>query len=137
MAKKTFSAVEIDTIQPPYVFKCQLYDLTGVPSERQKIMVKGGLLKDDADWLTLGVKEVVNTTVLYGSKVNDDGNSRRDCEGSRKGLVFMEDLPEEEQVVAVVRATVLAYLILENTCYMNSTVQYLHLVPELKSALIK
>ncbi|ONK68574.1 uncharacterized protein A4U43_C05F13490 [Asparagus officinalis] len=28
-----------------------------VPPERQKIMLKGGLLKDDADWLTLGVKD--------------------------------------------------------------------------------
>lgn len=37
--------MEIDTTQPPYVFKCQLFDLTGVPPERQKIMVKGGLLK--------------------------------------------------------------------------------------------
>lgn len=43
--KEVFPAVEIDTSQPPYVFKCQLYDLTGVPPERQKIMVKGGLLK--------------------------------------------------------------------------------------------
>lgn len=43
--KETFPGVEIDTTQPPYVFKCQLYDLTGVPPERQKIMVKGGLLK--------------------------------------------------------------------------------------------
>lgn len=42
--KEVFS-VEIDTTQPPYVFKCQLFDLTGVPPERQKIMVKGGLLK--------------------------------------------------------------------------------------------
>lgn len=43
--KEVFPAVEIDTEQPPYVFKCQLYDLTGVPPERQKIMIKGGLLK--------------------------------------------------------------------------------------------
>jgi ubiquitin carboxyl-terminal hydrolase 14 len=43
--KELFKDVEIDTSQPPYVFKCQLYDLTGVPPERQKIMVKGGLLK--------------------------------------------------------------------------------------------
>lgn len=43
--KELFPAVEIDTTQPPYIFKCQLYDLTGVPPERQKIMVKGGLLK--------------------------------------------------------------------------------------------
>ena len=43
--KELFRDVEIDTSQPPYVFKCQLFDLTGVPPERQKIMVKGGLLK--------------------------------------------------------------------------------------------
>lgn len=43
--KELFKDVEIDTTQPPYVFKCQLYDLTGVAPERQKIMVKGGLLK--------------------------------------------------------------------------------------------
>ncbi|KAK4395162.1 Ubiquitin carboxyl-terminal hydrolase 7 [Sesamum angolense] len=55
--KELFSNVEIDTTQSPYVFKCQLYDLTGVPPERQKIMVKGGLLKDDADWSKVGVKE--------------------------------------------------------------------------------
>lgn len=43
--KELFPAVEIDTTQPPIVFKSQLYTLTGVPPERQKIMVKGGLLK--------------------------------------------------------------------------------------------
>jgi ubiquitin carboxyl-terminal hydrolase 14 len=83
--KEVFPGVEIDTTQPPIVFKTQLYTLTGVPPERQKIMVKGGILKvnclveclyswyictvqldnsvlciiqDDADWSTLGVKDV-------------------------------------------------------------------------------
>jgi ubiquitin carboxyl-terminal hydrolase 14 len=43
--------IEIDVSLPPYVFKAQLYDLTGVPPERQKIMVKGGLLKVTLDSL--------------------------------------------------------------------------------------
>ena len=43
--KEVFEAVEIDTSQPPLVFKAQLYALSGVPPERQKIMVKGGMLK--------------------------------------------------------------------------------------------
>ena len=42
--------VEIDTSQPPVVFEQQLFSLTGVPADRQKIMVKGGMLKDDSDW---------------------------------------------------------------------------------------
>lgn len=37
--------LEIDVNEPALLFKCQLYDLTGVPPERQKIMIKGGTLK--------------------------------------------------------------------------------------------
>ena len=53
--KNTYD-VEIDQDQPPSIFKQQMFSLTGVPAERQKISVKGGMLKDDADWHKLGIK---------------------------------------------------------------------------------
>ncbi|KAL6005994.1 deubiquitinating enzyme [Asimina triloba] len=86
--KELFPAVEIDTSQPPFVFKCQLYDLTGVPPERQKIM-------DDADWSTIGVKE--------GQRLMMMGTADEIVKAPEKGPVFVEDLPEEEQAVSAVR----------------------------------
>ncbi|THU61978.1 hypothetical protein C4D60_Mb01t00300 [Musa balbisiana] len=43
--KQIFPAVEIGTSQPPFEFKSQFCALSGVPPERQKIMVQGGLQK--------------------------------------------------------------------------------------------
>jgi hypothetical protein len=37
--------VELDTAKPPVAFKESVYQLTGVPVDRMKVMVKGGVLK--------------------------------------------------------------------------------------------
>lgn len=37
--------VQLDINQPPTVFKDAIYQVTGVPPERMKVMVKGGMLK--------------------------------------------------------------------------------------------
>ncbi|XVE97194.1 hypothetical protein REPUB_Repub03eG0000200 [Reevesia pubescens] len=93
MQKAVFKSVKIDTRQPPYVFKCLLYYLTGVPPERQKIMVKGGLLKDDADWSSVGVKQRKKLMMM--------GTADEVFKAPEKCTVFIEDLSEEEQVVAL------------------------------------
>lgn len=88
--KESFKDVEIDLDQPPLMFKTQLFSLTGVPPERQKIMgVKGGLLKDDADWGKLGLKP--------GQKLTMMGTADTLPEAPKQPQTFMEDLPEEEQ----------------------------------------
>ena len=37
--------VQLDPDQPPTIFKDAVYQVTGVPPERMKVMIKGGMLK--------------------------------------------------------------------------------------------
>jgi ubiquitin carboxyl-terminal hydrolase 14 len=126
--KEVFKGVEIDLQQPPTVFKMQLFSLTGVPPERQKIMgFKGGLLKDDADWEKTGARD--------GQKVTMMGTAERAPEAPPQAQTFVEDLPEEEQDTTGLGKYGAGLENLGNTCYMNSTVQCLYAVPELRSSL--
>lgn len=68
--------VQLDPDQSPAVFKDAVYQVTGVPPDRMKVMIKGGVLKvslmgrlraflstellyqNDTDWRKVGPKEV-------------------------------------------------------------------------------
>lgn len=43
--KEKFQDVELNTDEPTDVFKAQLFALSSVPPERQKVMLKGAVLK--------------------------------------------------------------------------------------------
>ena len=43
--KEKFSDVDLNTDEPPVVFKAQLFALSSVAPERQKVMVKGAVIK--------------------------------------------------------------------------------------------
>lgn len=47
--KENFPSVDVNTDEEPMLFKAQLYALTGVQPERQKVLCKGISLKDD-EW---------------------------------------------------------------------------------------
>ncbi len=57
--------IEVDSSLPPAVLKAQLFSLTNVPTERQKIMVKGQTIGDD----TWGKVNLTNglTLLMMGS----------------------------------------------------------------------
>uniref|UniRef100_A0A915DPB0 ubiquitinyl hydrolase 1 n=1 Tax=Ditylenchus dipsaci TaxID=166011 RepID=A0A915DPB0_9BILA len=56
------------------ILKCQLFDLTGVAPERQKIINKGNLLKDD-DWGNVTLEEGLVCMMLGASSVSTEGQS--------------------------------------------------------------
>jgi ubiquitin carboxyl-terminal hydrolase 14 len=123
--------VELDPTSTGEVFKFQLYSLTGVEPERQKILVKGGQLKDDTDLSKLDARPG-QTFMMMGTPGTDGSKVIRPKEKIR----FVEDMTEAEQAMQE-GAMPAGLQNLGNTCYLNSTLQTLRSVPELQQELSK
>ncbi|CAA7262071.1 unnamed protein product [Cyclocybe aegerita] len=123
-AGKTYD-IQLDPDLPPAVFKDSVYQLTGVPPDRMKVMVKGGVLRDDSSWKKIGPKEGQTFMVI--------GAAGELPKAPTKPVVFLEDMDDSELAQALAKPVGLTNL--GNTCYMNATVQALRAVPELQVAL--
>lgn len=125
--KETFPNVDVNTDDEPVLFKAQIFALTGVQPERQKVVCRGVTLRDES-W---GNFKLTNNAIVLvmGSKEEDVPTAP--VEQTR----FVEDMNEAELATALDLPKGLINL--GNTCYLNATVQCLKTVPELKSALLK
>ncbi|KAH3733814.1 hypothetical protein DPMN_040249, partial [Dreissena polymorpha] len=124
--KEKFSDIECNTDEPPEVFKAQLFALSGVQPDRQKVMMKGAVLKDDG-WGGMKLKD--------GAMLLMMGTADDLPQAPPKKTLFMEDMSEQQLASALEVPAGLTNL--GNTCYMNATIQCLRSVPELKESLKK
>ncbi|KAF8487156.1 hypothetical protein DFH94DRAFT_703508 [Russula ochroleuca] len=117
--------LELDPEKPPVDFKESVYQLTGVPVDRMKVMVKGGVLKDDSDWKKIGPKEGQTFMIV--------GAAGELPKPPAEPIKFLEDMDDTELADALGMPVGLTNL--GNTCYMSATIQALRAIPELQTAL--
>lgn len=133
-SKQTFDDVTIDTTEAPQLFKSQLWTLTGVPPARQTILgFKGGKLRDEADWSTMGLRNGM-TIMLMGTP---DG-SLPPAPAADQLANVKDDLDADAADMDIIQPVGPPGLTnLGNTCYMNASVQCLRAVTPLVSTLNK
>ena len=120
--------VEVNTDSLGEELKMQLFSLTNVEPENQKVLAKKPV-KDDTPLSSLGLKPGMTITLL--------GQSSADVvtEVPREKMKFAEDMTEEE--LAQQEGAMPAGLQnTGNTCYANATLQALRCIPELHEELL-
>mmetsp|Transcript_34827 Transcript_34827/g.39471 ORF Transcript_34827/g.39471 Transcript_34827/m.39471 type:complete len:516 (-) Transcript_34827:182-1729(-) len=132
--KQNFSDLEMDLDQDVLTFKSQLYALTNVLVDKQKLMVKGKIIQDNDDLKNFNLKKG-SKLLLMGTA--EDGEPKKVVE--EKKIVFLEDLSQQEIAKIYQEETGEALPCgltnLGNTCYLNSVVQNMRRVNELRQAL--
>jgi ubiquitin carboxyl-terminal hydrolase 14 len=128
--KQTMDALEVHLEQPVIDLKVQLFSLTNVLPEKQKLLIKGRVMQDTATLAASGVTD--------GALLMLMGTAEPFVEPT-ESMRFQEDITSEEMALMHRQKEGVALPSglenLGNTCYLNSSVQCLRRIPELKAAL--
>ncbi|KAK5132224.1 hypothetical protein LTR08_009284 [Meristemomyces frigidus] len=121
--------VEVNTASTGEELKMQLYSLTNVEPENQKVLAKGKMVKDDTPLASLSLKPGQIITLMGTAAAHVV------TEVPREKTKFTEDMTEAE-LAQQHGATPAGLQNTGNTCYANATLQTLRSIPELQQELM-
>ena len=86
--------ISLDPSQPSSAFRQSIYEKTGVPVDRQKVMIKAGqILKDDTDMASINAKQGQTFMVI--------GTAGPLPEAPKQPKTFLEDMTDSQLALAV------------------------------------
>ncbi|KAK4569562.1 deubiquitinating enzyme [Recurvomyces mirabilis] len=120
--------VEVDTDSTGEELKMQLYSLTNVEPQNQKVLAKK-MVKDDTPLSSLGLKSGATITLMGAPSADII------MDMPKERMKFSEDMSEAE-LAQQEGATPAGLQNTGNTCYANATLQTLRCIPELQEELL-
>lgn len=123
--------IEINLNETGSKLKLQISSLTNVPTDRQKVLVRGGPLKDEVLLNEVGIKSG-QTIMVLGTPLEDIIKNE-----DNKSIQFIEDKKGTELINSSNIDLPSGLINLGNTCYLNSSIQLLNTIDELKEDLSK
>ncbi|KKF96952.1 PAB-dependent poly(A)-specific ribonuclease subunit PAN2 [Ceratocystis platani] len=109
-------------------FKLQLFSLTSVEPDRQKVIIKGSTLKNDLPMATLGLKPG-QTIMMMGTPGDDPSGA---LVRPKEAPKFAEDMGIDDITALGIPRGIYNS---GNTCYLNSAMQMLRSMPEIVTGL--
>jgi len=92
--KELFKDIDIDTNEDVMTFRTQIYCLSNVPIDKQKIMIKGKIVKDEDDFKKFAIKD--GMTFMMMGTAEDKG-----LKEPEKPIVFLEDMTPAQRAKAL------------------------------------
>lgn len=134
--KKVFN-VDIGSNEKLETLKATIYSLTDVLPKNQKLLCKGKFLKDDEKLLKDYNLKNKSLIMLIGKPENKTIDLQKMTDNNKGKNIFVEDLTAQEKAKYMKKLFDTNMPIglnnLGNTCYMNSCIQILFKIKELKN----